>query len=65
MNETTSNNPNAIVDAKKHGRKYGIISFFTGAGFLDLGFEDEGGVAAERGVFSPAETRRRREGGVA
>ena len=31
------------VDAKKHGRKYGIFSFFTGAGFLDLGFEDAGG----------------------
>lgn len=26
----------------QHCRKYGIFSFFTGAGFLDLGFEDEG-----------------------
>ena len=41
----------------KHREKYGIFSFFTGAGFLDLGFEDAG-FAAEGDVFSPAETQR-------
>ena len=61
MNETTSNNSNAIVDAMKHVRKYGIFSFLTGAGFLDLGFEDARG-CVESGVFSPAESHRRREG---
>ena len=29
--------------SKKQCEKYGIFSFFTGAGFLDLGFEDAGG----------------------
>ena len=27
---------------KKHKKPFGIFSFFTGAGFLDLGFEDSG-----------------------
>ena len=26
----------------RSNEKYGIFSFFTGAGFLDLGFEDAG-----------------------
>ena len=50
MNETTSNNPDAIVDAMEHGRKYSIFSFVTGAGFLDLGFVDARG-CVESGVF--------------
>ena len=28
--------------AAKADTKFGIFSFFTGAGFLDLGFEDAG-----------------------
>ena len=63
MNETTSNNPDAIVDAMKHGRKYSIFSFVTGAGFLDLGFEDAG-FAVEGDVVSPAETQRHRGGAM-
>ena len=47
------------VDAMKQGDEFGVFSFFTGAGFLDLGFEDAG-FAAGVGVFSPAETQRRR-----
>ena len=27
----------------KRDARFGIFSFFTGAGFLDLGFEDAGG----------------------
>lgn len=30
------------VQDMKENEKYGIFSFFAGAGFLDLGFEDEG-----------------------
>ena len=45
----------------KENEKYGIFSFFTGAGFLDLGFEDAG-LTAVSGVFSRAETQRRRGG---
>ena len=31
----------------KRNARFGIFSFFTGAGFLDLGFEDVGGFNAE------------------
>ena len=43
--------------SKKQCGKYGIFSFFTGAGFLDLGFEDAGFTAVS-GVFSHAETQK-------
>ena len=32
-----------VPTSGKQDEKYGIFSFFTGAGFLDLGFEDAGG----------------------
>lgn len=35
------------VDAVKQGDEFGIFSFFTGAGFLNIGFEDAW-LAAER-----------------
>lgn len=50
--------------SKKQCGKYGIFSFFTGAGFLDLGFEDAG-FSAVSGVFSHAETLSRRGGEAA
>ena len=50
--------------SKKQREKFGIFSFFTGAGFLDLGFEDAG-FSAVSGVFSHAETLSRRGGEAA
>ena len=47
------------VDATIQGGRFGIFSLFTVAGFLDLGFEDAVLTAAS-GVFSHAETQRRR-----
>lgn len=41
----------------KHRGKYGMFSFFTGAGFLDLGFEDAG-FARWRAVFFLPQRRR-------
>ena len=45
----------------KKKNAFGIFSFFTDAGFLDLGFEDAGEVAMMAACFSRAETQRRRE----
>ena len=47
------------VDAMKQGDEFGIFSFFTGAGFLDLGFEDAGG-GVEGLFFSRRDEMRRR-----
>ena len=50
-----------MTDGSVSGRqrgKFGIFSFFTGAGFLDLGFED---VSSAFYIFN-AETQRCREG---
>ena len=49
-----------LLASKRQREKYGIFSFFTGAGFLDLGFEDAGFTAAS--TDSPrAETQKRRD----
>ena len=47
------------ASGKQRG-KFGIFSFFTGAGFLDLGFEDAGG-GVESMFFSRRDRRDRRD----
>lgn len=39
-----------IAQDMKETEKYGIFSFFTGAGFLDLGFEDAGFAIVPKGA---------------
>ena len=41
--------------SRRQRGKYGIFSLFTGAGFLDLGFEDE------EGMISAAENAKKRK----
>ena len=45
--------------SKNQCEMYGIFSFFTGAGFLDLGFEDAGGEAEAVGVSDCLDIRNR------
>lgn len=48
------------VDAMKRGDEFGIFSFFIGAGFLDLCFEDAGFAAEAVGVSDCQDKRNRK-----
>jgi len=49
-------------NAMRQSAKFGMFLFFTGAGFLDLGFEDAGFVPMMAVGLSDAETQRKRDG---